>query len=540
MRRELFMRRHVMALILITFLIVSVTGCGQNKTEETGTTGHKVELAEGGVYPMKSDDTLTVWMELQPTLATMVTNFGDTPVAKKLEKQTGVKIEYIHPAQGQLTEQFNLLLASNQIPDIIKYNWYQVGGQESIDSGYIYELNELIDKWAPNLKEYLNQNENLDKMIRTDEGKYYVFPFLREDESLCVYTGPIMRKDWLDDLGLDVPVTIDDWEKTLRLFKNEKGADFPFSALPDFYKTGLFVGAYGINGKFYVDDNGKVQFGPAQPQYKDFLVLMNKWFNEGLLDKNLASTDIKILDTNILNGRAGATWLGASGGLGRWLGVMEGQDESFDLIGVPYPVLNKGETPEFSSMDWQYTPSGSYAISKQCKNPELAVRFFDFGYGEEGHMVYNFGVAGESYHMLDGYPKLSDLILNNPEGVPAGNMLFQYTMGTYGGPFIQDKRIVEQNQSLQHSQPKEAVETWAQTNQKNHLMPPITFSSDERARESKILNEVNTYVDEMTLSFIMGQEPLDNFDKYIEKLKELNIDELLNIYETSLSRYNNR
>ena len=115
---------------------------------------------------------------------------------------------------------------------MIEYNFlsdFPGGPEKAIGDGYILKLNDLIDQHAPNLKKFLQENPDIDKMVKTDNGSYYAFPFIRGDEYLRVFQGPIIRKDWLDELGLPVPETIDDWTAMLRAFKEKKGAAAPFS-----------------------------------------------------------------------------------------------------------------------------------------------------------------------------------------------------------------------------------------------------------------------------------------------------------------------
>lgn len=49
-------------------------------------------------------------------------------------------------------------------------------------------------------------------------------------------------------------------------------------------------------------------------------------------------------------------------------------------------------------------PARTIAITSSCKNPELAIEWCDYWYGEEGYYLLNFGVEGESYDMVDGKP----------------------------------------------------------------------------------------------------------------------------------------
>jgi putative aldouronate transport system substrate-binding protein len=54
------------------------------------------------------------------------------------------------------------------------------------------------------------------------------------------------------------------------------------------------------------------------------------------------------------------------------------------------------------------------------------------------------------------------------------------------------------------------------------------------------MGTLNTYIDEMTVKFITGKEPLANFDKYVAQLKALNVDEVVALRQKALERYNAR
>ena len=98
------------------------------------------------------------------------------------EKDSGIHIEFIHPALGQEAEQFNLMIASRDLPDLVEYNWvnYQGGVQKAIDDGVIIKLNDYIDQYAPNFKKTVSDGSKLskiyDKGSKTDEGNYFAFP----------------------------------------------------------------------------------------------------------------------------------------------------------------------------------------------------------------------------------------------------------------------------------------------------------------------------------------------------------------------------
>lgn len=491
-------------------------------------------------YPIKTDKVITHWYVAGAGQLAAIPDVNNWPVFQELAKRTGIKEKYISPAVNQAKEQLNVMFASGEYADIIEWNFlndYPGGPEKAIKDGNILKLNDLIEKSAPNLKKYLKAHPDVDKQIKTDNGTYYGFPFIRGDDWLKTYGGPIIRKDWLDDLGLQVPTTIDDWYIVLKAFKEKKGAAAPLtfiSGVPrvfDDLGTGAFVGAYGVTRGFSLKD-GKVIFGPAQPGYKEFLATMRKWYVDGLLDKDIATIDGKIRDANMTSGKSGATYALAGGGIGKWLTAMKDKDPKYNVVGAPYPVLKKGDIPMFGQKDYTAPSGGTYAISPKSKNQELAVQLLDYGFSEEGMLFYNFGIPGVSYDMKNNYPTYSDMIKKD-----YSLNLGLYTRST-GGPTIQDRRYYEQFAALPQQQ--EAVTTWFKTDVDKYMLPPISPTPEESSELAKIMTEVNTLVDETTIKIVLGTDTLDSYDKFLDKLKALKIDRAIQIEQAALERYNKR
>jgi putative aldouronate transport system substrate-binding protein len=532
---------RIMAVLLMASLAGAMAGCAKKTETSSGTInqGSNNAVPVAVTYPVKTDKTLKYWMQLNSNLASVKKNFGETPLAAELTKKTGIKVEYIHPAQGQEKEQFNLLLASGDMPDIIEYNWYGFPGspEKALGDGYIVKLNDLVNKYAPDLKKYLEVNQDVNKQIKTDVGSYYVFPFIRGDEKLLTSAGPIIRKDWLDQAGLPVPTTIDEWTVALRAFKEKNGATAPLTMRYANLNWGAWVGAYGVNKGVYLENN-KVVFGQIQPGYKQFMTQFRDWYKEGLLDKNFINIDSKTLDSQMTDNKSGAATAFAGSGLNKWQVAMVGKNPNVKFVGAPYPSLKKGELSAFGHKDHKYNDSWSAAITATSKNQDLAAMFLNYGYSDEGRLLYNFGIEGTSYKLENGYPKYTDLLMKNPDKLPVVTAMQLYIRGNYGGPIVQDVRYIEQYMETQEQ--KDAVNNWVKTDVAKHLMPRITMTPEESSEAAKIINEVNTYCDEMFAKVVMGLEPIENFDKYVEQVKKLGIDKYLNLQQAAVDRYNNR
>ena len=526
-------QKGIAGVLTAAALTMALAGCGQDKQQEA------VNF-EFESYPMQTDATLSYWLQLNSNVSSVSEDLGKTPFAQELEKQTGVDVKFIHPPLGQEADQLNILLASEDLPDIIENDWYNFAGgpAKALQDDFIIDLTDVIAKDSPNLAKYLKEHPEVDKMVKTDDNQYYVYPFIRGDEKLLIMQGIVVRQDWLDELGLDMPETIDEWHTVLTAFKEKKGAQAPLSYQPYMLTSGGFMGAYGILQGFTVE-NGKVIYGPADPRYKEFLTTFAQWYKEGLIDTDIANVDLKANDATVLNGRTGVSYGFAGSGLGKWMQALQEKDPKAVLAPAPNVAAKKGETPKIGYKDTWYSPQGGAAITSSCKNVSLAARFLDYGYSEEGYKLFNFGIEGESYNMVDGYPTYTDKIMKNPDGLNISSAMGQYFRSNYNGPFVQAKEYVEQYYTTQEQ--KDALDVWGNSEMEKYQLPKITFTPEESSEAANIMNNIKTYVDEKTVRYIMGLEDLSNFEStYMNDLKNFGLDRLLELYQTAYDRYMKR
>ena len=128
--------------------------------------------------------------------------------------------------------------------------------------------------------------------------------------------------------------------------------------------------------------------------------------------------------------------------------------------------------------------------------------------------------------------------IKNPDGKSMSDMLGIYASPDGVSPTIKDARYMEQFAALPSQ--KKALELWMDTNAKDHLLPPISFTSEESSEVSKLATEINSYVDQMILKFITGVEPIENFNQYIENLGTIGMDRLIQLYQQAYDRYQKR
>lgn len=549
------MKRIISTLLVMLLSMSIVVGCSSSKDTQTDDDTKKEAEAsiqdtdgqaddtstndEKAIYPIEGLE-LSYWLELNATVAATKTSLADTEYANALEEATGVKVDYLHPAQGQAKEAFNLMLASGDLPDLIENNYfnsYPGGPVKAIEDGVVLDLTDLIPVYAPNYASYLAANPEVDKMLKTDDGRYYMFPFVRGDGRLSTYFGPIVNKAMLDQYGLDLPETMDDWYVMLSTMK-QNGVEVPLTYQAWMMGDGNgspFRGAYGVAKDFYVED-GVVKWGSMEPGYKEFLEEFSKWYAEGLLDPDIASAGREQVEEKLFAGNAGASIGYNASRLGGWINATEGQD-GFDFVGVQFPVKNSGDTVKFAQKDFPVNGTG-VVISANIDESKIegTLRYLDYFYSEEGLLLNNFGIEGASYEMLDGVPTLTDSILSADD--PSSEFA-NYARSGYSGPFIQSWDFYKQY-GFKYEQQKDAVAVWSDSDALTYKMPFVTPTPEESEELAAIMSQINTYRDEMYAKYLFGVESVDSYDEYVQNLVDMGIVRAIEIQQGALDRYNNR
>lgn len=546
-------RKGFQFMAILTAVLMLSAGCGQDGDESGSSSESSTAQSTGSSatesveseseplsYPLDTDAKLTWWTPLAVNVSATSKSLNDTPFAKALIEQTGVEIEFIHPAQGQEAEQFNLLIASGKMADIVEYSWttaYTGGMDAAIKNNLAYCLNDNLEKWAPDYFNRIRENPDMDRLMKTDEGNYYGFGFITDDSILRSSSGPLVRKDWLDDLGLDIPETVDDWEVMLRAFKEEKGATAPLvgdSAGMGLFWNNALIGAYGIQKDFYVED-GIVKYGPLQDSYIDWLTKMRDWYAEGLINPNFVTDTNKEKEANLLTGKAGASFGYAQSTMGAITTAIKDTDPNAVFTAVPYPVLNEGERPKMGQKLFSIgTPI--CVVNPKSENIEIAVKVLNYGYTEEGNVLYNYGIEGESFNWEDEFPTMVDNILSPADGVSVMAAWSQYARSPYNGPFEQTEEYMEQYMTQDFL--KEALTIWSATDAEKYNLPPISVSTEESREYNQIRSDLDTYMSEWVCQAISGLVPLEEYESvFVPTLQEIGIEDALATLQAAYDRF---
>ncbi len=394
-----------------------------------------IPIANTYALPLcEETETFTFFWTYPPFLAEQIDDLTDGYAKQALEEQTNVHIEFDAVAASVASESFNLMVASGDYTDIIQdvTTYYGVGMDRAVEDSIVIDLTELITSTMENYNNMITANDEIHKALTSSDG--YIGAIYRlYSEPSVPKTGNVIRQDWLDDLGLELPTTIDDYYNVLTAFRDEKGAAGGYYIM----NTGIaysnaIIGAYGVQGDFY-QQNGIVKYGYTEQGFKDYLTEMNRWYNEGLISGDYINNVSGYPD----NGDVTAGVLGIFPQENTYMEDVYSftDDTSIVLSAAPNAILEDGDTNDFIPFgDW--IGGISWSISTNCENPELLATFIDYLFTEEGSLLANYGVEGLSWdYNSNGDPVINEAITNNPDYNTSMAQL-KYTL--LWAPFVED------------------------------------------------------------------------------------------------------
>ena len=544
--------KRLTSLILCAFLVATAfASCDSAKSGGNGgNNGEEIpetEVVNEITLPISEDGaTFDMWVIWSNTY---IESLNENTAVQLMEEKTGVTINYTCIPTEAGTEKFGLLLASNEYPDMINMGEDQVtypgGGDKAIDDGVYVDLTNYVETYMPNYRNYRANDELLNKMTLTDQGRMYYIAMLRADSDANIspepaWVGMTIRQDWLDDLGLEMPETISDWETVLTAFKDEKGAEAPLMIGPTgTVTTEAFTSAYGVLSGFYMKDATTVGYGPCEEGYRQWIELFRDWYAKGLIDPNFISNNAAmVIPTEY--GATGKTGAGSNiWGLTRkyYYEMGSTDDENIDFVAVKAPTLNEGETAQYKYVS--YPVSHKIAVTTACEDLPTLLKWMDYQYTREGMLINAYGTEGETYTMVDDEPVYTEIMLHPTEddgllGVTSGDRLAIYARGDGVGlvPWDRWDQAYEEDK-------RSCIFVW-DADETSLALPQVTMTEEEGNEYNPIFAQIQTLVQEKTVAYIMGTESMDTYDDFLSSLQSLNIERCIEIQQAAFDRYNAR
>jgi len=504
------------------------------------TTNPAVSNADPGqksIFELPETDepvTLSIFAGIDSNLVGIIDDYNGNQFFQELSKRTGIRFEFIMADVEKEQEVYNEMIASGNMADIITHegNHYPDGWDAAVDDGLYLDLTPYLDTYLKDYERLRRSNPYIRKCTTTAKGRVVGVDIIY-DTPQGPWIGLMVRKDWLDDLGLDIPVTYDDWERMLTLFKTEKSCYAPLSI----GQYGYMSLSHALSAGFHVMEtfmqiDGKVVYGPMTDNWRDYLTLLNQWYRKGLIDPDFMINGAWQVDkAMVINEKTGA-W----NAMYTLISEYERSVPGMEVIPVPSPVQKKGDKLHIRRED--SVIGNRVSISTSCKYPEVAMQLLNYLYTKEGSLLANYGIEGDTFvYGQDGKPKLTEKIRNNPVySMPQAQALYLLPPSKFGGLYDWTREL-----TAVPEKDIKALEIWASNADYDYIIPDkLHYNSDEASERAAIVSKVTSYVNDCTVKFIIGTMSIEkDWDEYVAQLKKMGIDRAVEITQNALDRFNN-
>lgn len=521
---------------------------GKYKLNDAGFPAEKYEYE----LPLSStDEVFTQWTVCYTPQYLPEDGYDGLSMYDGMQKSTGVDIEYVLISAAARAENFAVLVNSDSLCDImVQGSAYWTSGPlvQSVEDGYFANFYEYKD-YLPNYlyEVYIRGVTDKNVMSSAFYSDDIWISMVGFSENPLINTGYFLRQDFMDELNLgsahDVK-TFDQLYEILKAFKAAKGPDFvPMMVFSTFEYVMEPVNWCGYNTtpcslglSFNRVVNGEVQFCGTTTDDRDLLMMLNKWWSEGLIDPNWSSTVGGPNDAVVA--------LRANDLLGCTISIPSGINEEERACINPdcqWEPIRRLRKTEDQIIHWGFSRgkinSGSATFSAKCKNLPLLMTFMDWQYSDSGSDWTNWGPEGELWEYdASGKRMLTEFTLTHP----AGTSWLQncYCYNELAEPGIQHwsrnfaypggDRFLAMYDVWDTSSFYDGAYTWP---------TGVHFTSEQQAIINSNKDDASTYFSENCTQFFTGDKPFSEWDNYIKAMMDMGLSTVLEVYQEAYDDY---
>ena len=562
--------QRIFAGLLAAGMLVMATSCaGNNETSSgAGSTGGENSSANSGdsnfnesgwpvvnekvtlkVYGSRGSDTLENW--------------DDYIMLQEMEETTNVDIEWELIESSTYADRRSVRIQSGDLPDVIKDGLSATEIIRYANDGTIIALDELQDKYAENYIAAMDSEYGKQVAMRacstSPDGHRYTFactglaPWIGLNRIGCINT------DWLEAVDMEIPTTLEEFKEVLIAFRdkdpngNGQKDEIPLSW------QGAVMGTNGAwdHGLNWLADSfgcpspqslmnvedGKVYFVGATEEYKNFVKWLSELYAEGLMDEQGFSqsaeqyTAKKTEKTPVIG--VASVWEIADD-----FATNEAMEHYTYLD--PLKGLNGEEpTPYTTVYD---VAIGWWNVTSACQNPEVAVRVADYFYEDpKRNLELIEGRMGEEANEEEQIRQVPCTVCNNGEAYMVGDPPEGVNTQTFrskccpasGVPYYIPTEAYEKWQHLHYTDAKaeKIRNNKANPNADLETLPALMYTEEE----SEIINQVQasliTEVNRITAEWVMNGNIDEQWDSYLETLKSMRMEEMVNATQTAYDRF---
>lgn len=392
--------KRLLALFLISAMAI-VTACNSSNTNTNtaSSSSNTNEVSEAPAASEVPDGPLAKYPTPIEVTSVISANpamkfFGDDSIennewTRAYLDELGIKLKYkwIATSGEDATQKMNVMIASNDLPDVLGVNAIQL--KQLAEADMIEDMTEVYDKYASPLAKQYMAGEQLDSA--KINGKLMAIP--NTNASIDGASILWVRTDWLHKLNLPEPRTMDDVYQIATAFAKQdpdgNGKDDTFGLGMNkgiggggiMGLGGFFNGFHAYMGSWVKDASGNISYGSIMPEMKPALQMLQKMYKEGLIDREFGVKDGNKTGEDAVAGKIGM-YYGAMWNPGNPL--QKGKDLDPNMEWNAFPIVSIDDAPARPQVG---NPVSVYYVARKgFEHPEAIMKmvnlYIEKGWGE--------------------------------------------------------------------------------------------------------------------------------------------------------------
>lgn len=495
-----------------------------------------VEYAPIELPILEEAATYTMWTTLHPAYMNYVTDLADLTVWAEVANRTGIGFEFTAVSGITASDSFNLMIAGGDYCDVItEMDLFSEGIEAAVEQEIVIDLADKLPELAPRYWDLVCADASAYLTLVTDAGYVGTMATLRGEVGSTDLNGPMLRGDWLEEFGMETPVLLSDLEEYLR------NATETYGAVSQFSNDGLdsvLLTSLNLSGDFIVKD-GEVKSSYQEENFRTYLETAAKWYQEGLIDPDFYSIDDMTENaTKMANGQYSLASNSAMG-ISRIMQYVTDPESTISLLPVAYTPVSEEEEIHVGQENSLIVDKDAWAVTTSCEDPDPLISLVDYMFTEEGQLLFNYGVEGETYELdAEGNPQWTEFVTADPE-YAFDVQEYLYATATMPGirDFGREMWNYAENELL-------AVEIYGNQGDCAYNYPSYAvMTADDSTAYYALESDLSTYVETTILAFITGQSELNDasWDEFQATLESMGIAEMItykqNAYDTAIAKY---
>lgn len=515
--------KSIMIGTVFCLLVLLSAACGSSNSQEEGTantsTGSQTATPTTTTDEKKDLGKVYVYNNTGVLSNESETSKKETveAVRKFIKEGTGIEVHAIVPPKGSEKEHLNVTLSSNEKMDVFLGNMIDYQAK-----GAVMPINDLLDKYGDNIRKlWPAEWESAWGALTTADGKIWGIPNLPP----LVGDTVLIREDWLKQLNIATPKTIEEFEYALQAIKDAdpagNGQTIPL--LTDLTRLNLGLAAgwmeHGYNN--FVDTDGKVKHPVLHSGYKEFVTKMKDWYEKGYIYKESFSTNrerqIELVKQNRVG--AAAIW---------YTTVSNNMGQLWEVAPDAWYVVPELQGPKGNVSTARGVSTSGFMFNKNAQNPEAAMQYIDWLHSDlNNYMTVLYGVEGDNWKFTD-----------------KENGVYEELNTDYLGDLITATTFAYSVQ-LKRDTPEQRLTAEYISNNLTNLEKaklPALIDYDYKFDATYIQNnypnksDVDRMVEEEVTKFITGIRPLSEYDQFIEELNKAGMQQMIEVYTAEYNR----